>query len=211
MEWVETTAKTVDEAKELALDKLGVDETDTEFEILEQPKQGLFGRVRGEARVRARVTPKSPRAKEERRDRKRRPAKTKPEADAVTATVSDSEEAPRSGGRKVGPTQGGANGRGRNGGGSEAGATRKRPVERPRAEDAPMEDVANSVQEFLDGLTAAFGIDTPVTLETDDESIMAHIEGKHGLLLGPKARTLDAIQELTRVTAQRAAPSSVQP
>ena len=29
MEWVETTAKTVDEAKELALDKLGVDETDT--------------------------------------------------------------------------------------------------------------------------------------------------------------------------------------
>jgi spoIIIJ-associated protein len=56
MEWVETTAKTVDEAKELALDKLGVDETDTEFEILEQPKQGLFGRVRGEARVRARAT-----------------------------------------------------------------------------------------------------------------------------------------------------------
>ena len=72
MEWVETTGRTLEEAKEAALDQLGVDEVDAEFEIVEEPKAGLFGRVRGEARVRARVRPTSPRPKEDRRDRRRR-------------------------------------------------------------------------------------------------------------------------------------------
>lgn len=72
MEWVETTGKTVDDAKDLALDQLGVDEQDAEFEILEEPRTGLFGRLRGEARVRARVRPTQPRPKQERRDRKGR-------------------------------------------------------------------------------------------------------------------------------------------
>jgi spoIIIJ-associated protein len=72
MEWVETTGKTIDEAKEAALDELGVDEKDAEFEILAEPKMGLFGRVRAEGRVRARVRPTTPRAKEDRRDRRRR-------------------------------------------------------------------------------------------------------------------------------------------
>ncbi len=66
------TGRTVEEAKDAALDELGVDEADAEFEILEEPRQGLFGRQRGEARVRARVRPTAPRPKVERRDRKRR-------------------------------------------------------------------------------------------------------------------------------------------
>lgn len=63
MEWVETTGKTIEEAKEAALDQLGVDETDAEFVVVTEPKAGLFGRMRGEARVRARVQPTSPRPK----------------------------------------------------------------------------------------------------------------------------------------------------
>jgi spoIIIJ-associated protein len=63
MEWVETTGKTVDEAKEAALDQLGVDESDAEFVTVSEPKAGLFGRMRGEARVRARVRPTAPRPK----------------------------------------------------------------------------------------------------------------------------------------------------
>ena len=55
MEWVDISAKTVEEAKELALDRLGVDERDAEFEIVEEPRTGIFGRSKGEARVRARV------------------------------------------------------------------------------------------------------------------------------------------------------------
>lgn len=71
MEWVEVTAKTVEEAKDRALDRLGVDERDAEFEILEEPRQGFLGRMKGEARVRARVRPTAPRPKVERRDRRR--------------------------------------------------------------------------------------------------------------------------------------------
>lgn len=75
MEWVETTGKTIEEAKDAALDQLGVDEQDAEFDVLEEPRTGLFGRTRGEARVRARVRPTQPRPKVERRDRRGRAAK----------------------------------------------------------------------------------------------------------------------------------------
>ena len=47
MEWVETTGKTVEEAKDAALDQLGVDEQDAEFEVVEEPRTGLFGRTPG--------------------------------------------------------------------------------------------------------------------------------------------------------------------
>src|SRR5205823_12711865 len=73
VQWVEVTGRTVEEAKEAALDQLGVDEQDAEFEILEEPKSGLFGRLRSEARVRARVVPTEPRPKVDRRERKRAP------------------------------------------------------------------------------------------------------------------------------------------
>jgi spoIIIJ-associated protein len=75
VEWVETTGKTVEEAKDAALDQLGVDEQDAEFEVLEEPRAGLFGRTRGEARVRARVRPTQPRPKVDRRDRRGRPGR----------------------------------------------------------------------------------------------------------------------------------------
>jgi spoIIIJ-associated protein len=70
MEWVEITAKTLDEARERALDTLGVDEQDVELEVLEEPRGGLFRR--GQARVRARVRPTQVRPKVDRRDRRRR-------------------------------------------------------------------------------------------------------------------------------------------
>lgn len=87
MEWVETTGKTVEAAKEAALDRLGVDEQDAEFEIIEEPRAGLFGRTRGEGRVRARVIPKAPRPKPERR---RRSAKDKRGSASTADTGSDS-------------------------------------------------------------------------------------------------------------------------
>jgi spoIIIJ-associated protein len=71
VEWVETTGRSIEEAKDLALDQLGVDEQEAEFEILEEPTKGLFGRTRGEARVRARILPKTPPPKVERRERRR--------------------------------------------------------------------------------------------------------------------------------------------
>lgn len=88
MEWVETTAKSVDEAKNLALDQLGVAEDDAEIVVLDEPRSGLFGRMRGEARVRARVRPTAPRPKLDRRDRKRKDGRDRPKDGTSTAVGS---------------------------------------------------------------------------------------------------------------------------
>ena len=66
MEWLEIRATTVEGAKEQALVHLGVDESDAEFEVLSEPRMGLFGRVKQEARVRARVLPTPVRPKDSR-------------------------------------------------------------------------------------------------------------------------------------------------
>jgi spoIIIJ-associated protein len=71
VEWVEFAGKTIDEATELALDQLGVAAGDAEVIVVTEPKAGLFGRMRGEARVKARVRPVGPRPKRE-RSRERR-------------------------------------------------------------------------------------------------------------------------------------------
>lgn len=49
----EFSAKTIDEAKALAAEEFGVSVDEIEFDILEQPRKGLFGGLKGEARVRA--------------------------------------------------------------------------------------------------------------------------------------------------------------
>jgi spoIIIJ-associated protein len=91
VEWVEVAAKTVEEATESALDQLGVAVGDAEVIVLAEPKSGLFGRTRGEARVRARVRPVGARPKRERRPRDR--------------------DRERSGGSSGSRSQGGGNGR----------------------------------------------------------------------------------------------------
>ena len=114
MEWVETTGRTIDEAKNAALEMLGVDVDDAEFEIIEEPKPGLFGRTRGEARVRARVRPTQVRPKTERRDRRR-----------------------REGGRSEGGREGGrSEGGNRNGGGDRNGGRSGGRVVMSRVENA---------------------------------------------------------------------------
>jgi spoIIIJ-associated protein len=66
VEWVEVAGKTVEEATEQALDQLGVAVGDAEVIVVDEPKTGLFGRVRVEARVRARVRPVGARPRRER-------------------------------------------------------------------------------------------------------------------------------------------------
>lgn len=69
---MEVTGRTLDEAKEAALARLGVLEADAEVIVLSEGRTGLFGRLREEARVRARVRPVRPRPKRSQRPRVRR-------------------------------------------------------------------------------------------------------------------------------------------
>ena len=60
MEWVEVTGTSVDAAKEAALAQLGVEADDAVFLIVSERTKGLFGRVRGEARVKAATVASAP-------------------------------------------------------------------------------------------------------------------------------------------------------
>lgn len=72
MQWVVTTGRTIDAAKERALDALGIDASELDFEVLAEPSSSLFGLRTTDAKVRARVRPTRPRPKLERRNRKQR-------------------------------------------------------------------------------------------------------------------------------------------
>ena len=83
MEWVETTGRTIEAALDAALDELGVDENDVEYEVLQEPKTGLFARFGGgEARVRARVKPISREKPGERQRRNRRGSSSRSRSDS---------------------------------------------------------------------------------------------------------------------------------
>ena len=89
MEWVETVGSSLEEARELALDQLGVAEDEAEFDIIEEPRAGLFGRTRGQARVRARVRPTQPRPNLDRRGRRVRSSGATAEHDTPELEVGD--------------------------------------------------------------------------------------------------------------------------
>jgi spoIIIJ-associated protein len=173
MEWVETTGRTVEEAVEFALDQLGVDEADAEYEVLEEPKTGLFGRMRSEARVRARVRPSTPRQKEERRSRGRKATKasapvverkkTKKEPEVTEVEPSSGEDVPLAEQGEV------------------AAAFVRGVLERfgaPESEVSTHELDAETLEVRVEG-------------------------GDLGLLIGQKGATLQSLQELTRTVVQR--------
>ena len=209
MEWVETTAKTVEEAKDLALDQLGVDEQDAEFEVLEEPKSGLFGRTRGEARVRARIQPKAPRPKNDRRrgsrkDRDRSEGRSEAKKGQSGGSQKSSGQSGGSGeGRGEGRSRG-DRGAGQGRDGSASAGTGKQKEARPPMDAKEQCSVAEG---FLSGLVKSFGLTGTVSANLDEDDFLnVLVEGEGlGLLIGPGLHTLDAVQELTRNAVQRVA------
>ncbi len=202
MEWVETTGRTVEEAKNAALEMLGVDVDDAEFEIVEEPKPGLFGRTRGEARVRARVRPTQVRPKTERRDRRR----------GGRGEGGRGEGGNNGGDKPAGEKKSGGNGRNQGGERKPRQPRPEREARPPREsrDDAPKGDpvdpavVGAQAVSFLEGVTQAFGVSAKVILVREDDEMEVQVNGDDlGLLVGPKGNTLLALQDLTRVVAQR--------
>ncbi|SHJ27422.1 RNA-binding cell elongation regulator Jag/EloR [Lutispora thermophila] len=63
MRWVEKTAKTIEEAVELALQELNISKDKVDIEILEQPSKGLFG-ILGSRLAKVKVTVKEEKKEE---------------------------------------------------------------------------------------------------------------------------------------------------
>jgi spoIIIJ-associated protein len=215
VQWVETTGRTIEDAKEAALDQLGIDESDAEFEVLEEPKTGLFGRPRGEARIRARVVPKAPRPKQERRPRRSKGGgkDRAGEAPSRADTPSEADERPaerasqggQGGNRRGGGRDGGRKRSGSNGGGRPAKDQQE--GNQMSDEEVPVGDQADIITEFLEGLLDSLGAEGSVTRTVvDDETIELSVDGEDlGLLIGPKGQTLTAVHELSRTVLQRRA------
>jgi spoIIIJ-associated protein len=212
MEWVEVTARTVEEAKNLALDQLGVDTDDAEFEIVEEPRPGLFGRTRGQARVRARIRPTRPRPKAERRDR-RRPGGRKRSGDRSgadstgSAEVTDAETVPADEQEQPAPRN---NGRRRNSSTKPKSTEQGVPAMPEAASDADVDLETHTaiVTDFLTGLVGAFGLEGTIEVESiDEDTNEVRVQGADlGLLVGPKGNTLAAVQELSRTVVHRRVP-----
>jgi spoIIIJ-associated protein len=227
MEWVETTAKTVAEALDAALDQLGVDEDEAEFEVLQEPKSGFLGRK--DARIRARVRPVS---REKPGERRRRPRKqgsrggkrddrSRSRNDKPAVAVADRDGDGEGTGTATPAKRRRRGGRGRGGsgrsggersGGNGSGPAREARPGREGDEGETVSEVSVSVEEqgevaadFTRGLVTAFGVDAAVDTRTEDEDVLiVDVTGQDlGLLVGPKGATLHAIEELVRTVVQR--------
>ncbi len=203
MEWVEFTARTLEEAKDLALDRLGVAADDAEFEVLAEPKPGLFGRLRGEARVRARVRPAQARQKVDRRERRPRkseggdaaPRAAKPRSPA--APKSPAKPRQRAAATVAVPDDAAPESR------SQEAAQRTAPAHREyNAVNA--RQVGDEARKFIDELVAAFAFTGTTELIEDGDDLEVRVHGENlGLLVGPRGTTLQAVQDLARVASQR--------
>jgi len=231
MEWVETTGRTIAAALDAALDELGVNEDDVEYEVVSEPRGGLLGRFGGgEARIRARVKPIS-REKPGERQRRNRRSNARPKGESTSSTPSaESRPAAATGGGAESGNGGNGGNRSRSrrrgsgkGAGSrpQGGDARSRNDERviaPEraaskvAEDGgvavdivevSIEDQARLAEDFTQGLVDAFELGAVAKTVIDDDTLLVEITGDQlGLLVGPRGATLTALEELVRTVVQ---------
>ena len=196
MDWVETTGKSVEEATERALTHLGVGRTDAEIEVLEEPKTSIFGKAKGEARVKARVRPVGPRPKRSAGRTSRPSENRRPRTDRAPK--------PEGSGRKENESQ------------RPRSDKPRVPREHVNKEEkvsttVPLADQGAMGKEFLEGLLKAMQITATVSVkEIDSETVEIAINHEPptelGVLVGPRGTTLQALQEVTRTGVQSKTP-----
>jgi spoIIIJ-associated protein len=200
VEWVEVAGKTIAEATELALDQLGVAVGDAEVIVITEPKAGLFGRMRGEARVRARVRPVGARPKRERsRDRNRgskagqgsggsgsrpSPSPSQPRTEPRTPVNGSSE------GSGTGTSRSARRRRNRSNGSSVSTQNGARVPERPATSTGTAEKNTQRIKEPKETVAMAEGM----TLAEQGEvgrAFLAGLLGEYGVSASVETRLLD--------------------
>ena len=178
----------------------------------------LFGRVRSEARIRARVAPVKPRAKEERRDRKtkagpqpkllrlahpqrsqipsREAAATKPKRTRSTAAPKSAVAT-----ETVAPDADAAEARAASPPCTRAPVPPREPRPPREASAMPSQDVTDAGEKFLNGLVQRiwpFRNSEHAQLSQTASPSFESSGADLGVMIGPKAQTLTAIQDLLR-------------
>lgn len=182
METVRITAKTVDEAVEEGLKKLGLSRAEAVIRVIEQPSSGLFGLFNKKDAV-----VEIDAIESETEDA----AETAGAADGEEETVSAAEEP----GENV------------MGGDTEEVLTAKK--EKRGREETPFsaeeqEEAAEEAKRFLTGVFKGMKMEVQLEKMVNEERIHFNLHGEGlGILIGKHGQTLDALQYLTNLAANK--------
>lgn len=151
-EVLEASGKTVDAALEMALTQLGVEASQVDYEVIEQPSRGFFGLFGG------------------------RPARIRVMAKAQATAVERKE--------------------------SELAVRESAPV--PAEHAISLDEQTLRAETFLRDVFAAMKLDVKIERGESEEGILFHLIGDHlGILIGKHGQTLDSLQYLANLAANR--------
>ena len=173
MKTVRITAKTVDEAVEEGLKKLGLSRAEAVIRVIEQPSSGLFGLFNKKDAV-----------------------------VEVGAAGSETEDAAETAGDMTSAAAGAADG-----GDTEEVLTAKK--EKRGREETPFsaeeqEEAAEEAKRFLTGVFKGMKMDVQLEKMVSEERILFNLHGEGlGILIGKHGQTLDALQYLTNLAANK--------
>ncbi len=229
MEWVESIGDSIESAKEYALDRLGVHEDDAEFDVVNDVKTGMFGRIKEPARVRARVRPTTPRSKETRnrrdrgnrrgRDNRGRDSKDGKEDSGRGQRRDQPSKGPRREPQKAKVKKSSEKSSDSRPSPSRKAGQKKQTSKNPKTkadtvnEDQkmmPLPQQADIAEEFVRGLAERFGATVDFQRENiGSDEIRITVGGDQlGPMVGHRGVTAGAIDDLVRTVLQRRAGSA---
>lgn len=223
MEWIETTGSTVDEAKDRALDRLGIAEDDMQFEIIEEGSNSLFRLKRKEARLRARVKPVNTKPKFDRRKRDKKQGRGgknnngSGNAKNNTARKNTKKDNSRENSKKTfnndKTDKNAANVRKKRdtdikstkkGSSKTDSEARKVGEEAVKKNKMNLEEQAEITEDFVSGLLERMGLQARVVSSIEDNRAVVQAQGLNlGLAIGPRGETVRAITQLSHTMIQR--------
>ncbi len=177
------TAKTIEEAKQMASAKFGVSVDYIVFRILEEPKKSLFGKVKREAQVEASYEPVEEVAPA--------PAAVPEETPAAPAPAK-AETAPAA--AKPAETEKHVSTRG-----IESEAVEK------ILTDADMSENLRHAKAYVQNIYREMGIETEITVMQTANGVRMEIssQNKSGTIIGRRGETLDSIQYLASILVNK--------
>ena len=187
------TAKTVEEAQEQAVSAFGAPASQIRFEILEQPRRGLFGKLKGEARVKAEYEPMM----------QQTPVREAPAAPAVPAP--QPEAAPQ---QPAAPAEKPA-------AQPDAAPVAETAPETPEA--APAEETAapaelteeqaakaEHARSYVASILRSMGLSDASTMTVTESGVTLTFDGDgSGTIIGRRGETLDALQYLASMVSNK--------
>ena len=223
MEWIETTGSTVDEAKDRALDRLGIAEDDMQFEIIEEGSNSLFRLKRKEARLRARVKPVNTKPKFDRRQRNKKQSRGGKNTNGSGNTKNNNsrknvkKDNPRESNKKTfnnnKTDKDAANARKKRdtdikstkkGSSKTDSEARNNGKEAVKKNKMNLEEQSEITEDFVSGLLERMGLQARVVSSIEDNRAVVQAQGLNlGLAIGPRGETVRAITQLAHTMIQR--------